>query len=488
MGRLLELATANNHHYDAAALCTLPAAQQMKPGAIQQLCQQTLSAVDKDTSCNGYCHDMWAPYALLKALLALPGAKELSAPAVHSLLAAAIQGRHLPSLVLLAKQLNVTGQQLDMTQEQLVALLQDSIAQGNPDAVQLLSVTKIAVQHMSAQDVERVLLAACAPPLHTCTEQVFRRDKQGVPSWSADYRQEAPEMHTLIRRSYLTTPIARSRLNMAAMRSRLLQLPAVSTLSSDMLDVVLRECIKAGHADMARQLLALPVTQQLLGPEALLQQCLRCAEDDAQQYDNACQGEVAVLQALLQHPAAQQFDSLALQQLVDAFGSAFPVQRYGTEFHPLALVMRLPVVQGLDASALLALLTVCVRAHVPGDGIAAALAAPAAAQWSTRQVRGLLDVAVESGHVRAFAELQQHPAAPSVHDTQMQALAAVLSSTNNPEEVSACDAPWSTRVYLRELPDRQPPQHVQEQQQEEEQEEPLEFSYSEDDMGFSLFD
>lgn len=237
------------------------------------------------------------------------------------------------------------------------------------------------------------------------------------------------------RKEWAFHPVAPEQLNdwqhLPSVRRLLLQLPASAALSGSMLASLLLDSTRRRCVDATIQLLAHPATHQHLSPDALLQQCLQCAYDHAWQHCHEWHGPMAVLAALLRHPVAAQLDSDALQRLVTAFASKQP---HSPEFHPLALVLKLPVVQTLDAEALLTLVTTCVSVDVPPDGIAAALAAPAAAQWSAQQVRGLLEAAECFRNARAFSLLLQHPAAPDANDPDMQTFSGVLPTASDSDE------------------------------------------------------
>lgn len=180
---------------------------------------------------------------------------------------------------------------------------------------------------------------------------------------------------------------------------------------------MLQLSIAKGHTDPAVELLASPAAH--FDAAVLEQQCLSCADDNAAKYENWWQGQKTVLEALLQHLAAQQFGVTTLQRLVSVF--AHPgLHQYGTDFHPLELVLKLPVAQCLDDAALLALVTTCIEANVPAHGFAAALTAPAAAQWSFAQLRGLLQAAARARNVKAVDQLLRHPAAPAATNPDVQ--------------------------------------------------------------------
>jgi hypothetical protein len=410
---LLELAVRNQHYLNAAVLCTLPATQLVDAAALEQLLCSLLQPVEAPVSCDGHCHGVRVRCTLMASLLALPAITEFSPATIHGIMEAAVQAAHLPYVDLLAERLYVAGQQLRLSQEQLVAMLRYGVSYGDVGGITLLTATP-AARHLSAEHLQEILCAAMAPA-HRCRplpavlpNQTWQQYKEQYwASWMDDFDAKQKQ------RAH----------NMTAVRSLLLRLPAVAALPTSVMAVMLQRSIAEGYADTAVELLTSPLVR--FDSEVLLEQCLSCTDDDASQYDKWWQGQMSVLEALLRHPAAQQFGVAALQRLVSAFGHP-GLGQFGTGFHPLELVMRLPVAKGLDAAALLTLVTKCIETYVPVHGYAAALTTPAAAQWSSAQVRGLVQAAARVRNAPAVDQLLRHPAAPAATDLDVQLCRALF--------------------------------------------------------------
>lgn len=388
---------SNKQFYYAGMLSALPATKLVDAAALEQLMRRLLQP-GETTACDGYCCcDLRLRTTLLQSLLSLQAVSSFSATTVQGLMEATVQAAHLPFVVLLAERLHVPGHELCLSQGQLVAMLQHGATHGDVTGISLL-ISVAAARGLTTQDLQNVLVAAMAPG-HT---------PGACCSWlpaSLGCTQFAP--------------------NTAATISLLMRLPAAAALPASVVAALLEQSIAQGQADTARELLALPAAHY--NAEVLEQQCLRCADDDALQYGDSWRGQQAVLEELLHHPMAKQFGADTLQRLVSAF--AHPaVHRYGTEFHPLALVLKLPVVQGLDSAALLGLVTTCIEANVPAHSISPALVAPAAAHWSAEQVRGLLLAAARARNAKAVDQVLQHPAAPAATDPDVELCRALFSA------------------------------------------------------------
>jgi hypothetical protein len=160
---LLELAIGNNLHYDAVMLCTLPATQRVSAAALEQLLRRLLQPVEAPVSCDGDCGGLHVRgSSLMASLLALPAVTEFSPATGQGLIEAAVQAAHLPFVTLLAERLSVAGQHLQLSHEQLMAMLHYGVAHGDVAGITLLTATP-AASHMSGGDLRDVLCAAMAP-------------------------------------------------------------------------------------------------------------------------------------------------------------------------------------------------------------------------------------------------------------------------------------------------------------------------------------
>jgi hypothetical protein len=390
-------------------LCTLPEVQLVDVTILAQLLRHLLQPGETD-ACDAYCCDRVVRQQLLQALLSLPAVSSFSRPTVQSLMNAAVQAAHLPFVVLLAERLHVPGHEIHLSQEQLVVMLRHGATNGDATGMSLLTSTPTA-RDLTTQDLQDVLVAAMAPR-HTDNNYSETLARAWPGAW---YGSGSVGSRTQVEP------------NRAAAIGLLMRLPAAAALPTRAVAALLKQSIAQGHADTARELLALPAAQ--LDTQVLEQQCLHCADDDAVQYKDSWRGQKTVLEALLQHPVAKQFGLDTLQRLVSAFVHPAPL-RYGTEFHPLALVLGLPMVQGLDSAALLGLVTTCIEAHVPVHSITAALAAPAASEWSAAQVKGLLLAAARARHAKALDQVLRRPAAPAATDPDVQLCRALFSAEN----------------------------------------------------------
>lgn len=89
---------------------------------------------------------------------------------------------------------------------------------------------------------------------------------------------------------------------------------------------------------------------------------------------------------------------------------------------PVQLVIDRPVLKLFDGSSVAVLIEACVGSGVKQSVLQSVLAMPGAAQVTTKQLRGLVELCAQHRRSAAMQLLLKHPVAPDADDPELQLL------------------------------------------------------------------